>query len=234
MITELRTVSPARSGDGRAPFSPQAIPRSFVRPGPPITPGCAYVSPSRLFRRFFEAIASGLLLQLKSSEMPQADEQSIKDDGDFACSLLASTSLELREQVTVLAQLALRQIAFRQLYKVLRIEPTAAQYSYRRRISPDDDDSSKVEQSVNPEEYDEDDVAGIMQSEEMIQQSLESDNLSAPPKRPCIDQDKSSTADSSITAQTKTNTPTGPSTITSSNGVATRSSSRPGTGTKKN
>ncbi|CAH8653596.1 unnamed protein product [Dicrocoelium dendriticum] len=99
------------------PFSPpiRGGAPSF-QPSPPITP-------TRLFRLFFEAISSGILLLLR----PDVPTTKIGDDSPnelfFGFKRLAETPIEIREEITVSAQFCLRQIAFRQLHKVLRMEP---------------------------------------------------------------------------------------------------------------
>lgn len=110
LCAELQVVSHGRApGSGKSSFASQTGVRS---PAP-------YVGPSRLFRRFFEAISSGLLLQLKPLAPEDDSFTGVNDENNFfAYEVLAKAPLELRERVTVSAHLALRQIAFRQLFKV--------------------------------------------------------------------------------------------------------------------
>ncbi|KAF5396769.1 Zinc finger RNA-binding protein, partial [Paragonimus heterotremus] len=138
-------------------FVPLALPHPRMSPVPPSglqaqQPFCPLmhgrmhpswipptIGPARLLRRFFEAIASGLLLQLK----PESKTNDCSNTGGgkaekshtfFAFALLSSVPLAVREEVTVSAQFCLRQIAFRQLYKVLRMEPLSSQAS-RKSVS---------------------------------------------------------------------------------------------------
>ncbi|TPP59022.1 Zinc finger RNA-binding protein [Fasciola gigantica] len=206
LSAELQAISYSRSpGAGRFPFSLQVGPRPFTNSGSPVNQSAAYVGPSRLFRRFFEAISSGLLLQLKSPA-PEDDNLTGVNDEDnfFAYEVLAKAPIDLRERVTLSAQLALRQIAFRQLFKVLRIEPTAAQFTYRRRVPSDDDCSARVEEGLDPGSYDEEMGGEVIQCNESAHQIP---GTTAPLKRPCVDQDveiSSKQSDGTITSVTPT------------------------------
>ncbi|CAL8068341.1 unnamed protein product [Calicophoron daubneyi] len=139
---------------GAPPMMPQYGP-PFISPVrgnvPPMTIG---VPPAKLFRRFFEAIASGLLLLLKSpsTENPETiassaepNHQKIAYDEFFGFSVLANTALEVREKVTVSAQFILRQIAFKQLYKVLGMELFSAQFTENKIDSKGENAAEEVE-----------------------------------------------------------------------------------------
>lgn len=122
----------------RMPISPasplqQFGPMSRGRAYPPWLP--LAVGPGRLLHRFFEAIASGLLLQLGPETQPSDPKTEANVDKPqrfFAFTLLAKTPLAIREEITLSAQFHLRQIVFRQFYKVLRMEQLTSSYTYRK------------------------------------------------------------------------------------------------------
>ncbi|GAA47897.1 zinc finger RNA-binding protein [Clonorchis sinensis] len=127
----------------RPPFLPSGQPFGApIRPRLPIALPLPLIGPGRLFRRFFEAISSGLLIQLREGEPqpvePVADPADLKPDETdspsqfFAYSLLATTPISIREEITVSAQFCLRQIAFKQLYKVLHMEPLSSNHAWKK------------------------------------------------------------------------------------------------------
>ncbi|CAH1107335.1 unnamed protein product [Psylliodes chrysocephalus] len=81
-------------------------------------PGQSHLSPGDALRRVMEAVASGLLLP----GGPGLADPCEKDSPDACVTLTA----QQREDLTCYAQHALRLIAFRQIYKVLGMEPLPA------------------------------------------------------------------------------------------------------------
>ncbi|CAG9864119.1 unnamed protein product [Phyllotreta striolata] len=81
-------------------------------------PSQSHLSPGDALRRVMEAVASGLLLP----GGPGLADPCEKDSPDACASLTA----QQREDLTFYAQHALRLIAFRQIYKVLGMEPLPA------------------------------------------------------------------------------------------------------------
>ncbi|XP_063906580.1 zinc finger RNA-binding protein isoform X3 [Zophobas morio] len=88
-------------------------------------PGQVQLSPGDALRRVMEAVASGLLLP----GGPGLGDPCEKDSPDAASGL----SAQQREDLTCSAQYALRLIAYRQIYKVLGMEPLPTQQKVFRR-----------------------------------------------------------------------------------------------------
>ena len=93
-----------------------------------VASGGPNMSPGDALRRVFECIASGLLLP----GGPGLQDPCEKDPIDAATSL---TNQE-REDITASAQHALRLIAFRQIHKVLGMDPLPAPKGLRMRMTP--------------------------------------------------------------------------------------------------
>uniref|UniRef100_A0A8W8HUS0 DZF domain-containing protein n=1 Tax=Magallana gigas TaxID=29159 RepID=A0A8W8HUS0_MAGGI len=93
-----------------------------------VSSGGANMSPGDALRRVFESISSGLLLP----GGPGLYDPCEKDSVDAASSL---TNQE-REDITASAQHALRLIAFRQIHKVLGMDPLPAPKHLRQRMNP--------------------------------------------------------------------------------------------------
>ncbi|XP_078313931.1 zinc finger RNA-binding protein-like isoform X3 [Crassostrea virginica] len=93
-----------------------------------VSSGGANMSPGDALRRVFESISSGLLLP----GGPGLYDPCEKDSIDAASSL---TNQE-REDITASAQHALRLIAFRQIHKVLGMDPLPAPKHLRQRMNP--------------------------------------------------------------------------------------------------
>ncbi|OON21769.1 zinc finger, C2H2 type [Opisthorchis viverrini] len=143
---QLACLPPVRGQ--RPPFLPSGQPFGApIRPRLPVTLPVPLIGPGRLFRRFFEAISCGLLIQLREGEPqpvePVADTADLKPDETdspsqfFAYSLLATTPISIREEITVSAQFCLRQIAFKQLYKVLHMEPLSSNHAWKKDTAKD-------------------------------------------------------------------------------------------------
>ncbi|CAH0552579.1 unnamed protein product [Brassicogethes aeneus] len=88
-------------------------------------PGQAQLSPGEALRRVMEAVASGLLLP----GGPGLGDPCEKDSPDAAAALTA----QQREDLTCSAQYALRLIAYRQIFKVLGMDPLPTQQKLFRR-----------------------------------------------------------------------------------------------------
>ncbi|XP_044263086.1 zinc finger RNA-binding protein isoform X1 [Tribolium madens] len=88
-------------------------------------PGQVQLSPGDALRRVMEAVASGLLLP----GGPGLGDPCEKDSPDAASGL----SAQQREDLTCSAQYALRLIAYRQIYKVLGMDPLPTQQKVFRR-----------------------------------------------------------------------------------------------------
>ncbi|KAL3278474.1 hypothetical protein HHI36_013793 [Cryptolaemus montrouzieri] len=88
-------------------------------------PGGAQLSPGDALRRVMEAVASGLLLP----GGPGLADPCEKDSPDAAAALTA----QQREDLTCSSQYALRLIAYRQIYKVLGMDPLPAPQKVFRR-----------------------------------------------------------------------------------------------------
>ncbi|XP_049820489.1 zinc finger RNA-binding protein isoform X3 [Aethina tumida] len=88
-------------------------------------PGQAQLSPGEALRRVMEAVASGLLLP----GGPGLGDPCEKDSPDASAAL----SAQQREDLTCSAQYALRLIAYRQIYKVLGMDPLPTQQKLFRR-----------------------------------------------------------------------------------------------------
>ncbi|KAG5884874.1 hypothetical protein JTB14_025038 [Gonioctena quinquepunctata] len=87
-------------------------------------PGSAQLSPGDALRRVMEAVASGLLLPGGTGLADPCE----KDNPDATSALNA----QQREDLTCSAQYALRLIAYRQIYKVLGMDPLPAPKGFRR------------------------------------------------------------------------------------------------------
>ncbi|XP_045468303.1 zinc finger RNA-binding protein isoform X16 [Harmonia axyridis] len=88
-------------------------------------PGSAQLSPGDALRRVMEAVASGLLLP----GGPGLGDPCEKDNPDAASAL----TVQQREDLTCSSQYALRLIAYRQIYKVLGMDPLPAPQKVFRR-----------------------------------------------------------------------------------------------------
>ncbi|KAL5005395.1 hypothetical protein ScPMuIL_018851 [Solemya velum] len=93
-----------------------------------VSSGNANSSPGDALRRVFECIASGILMP----GGPGLYDPCEKDPSDAATSL----SNQEREDITSSAQHALRLIAFRQIHKVLGMDPLPAPRFTRQRFNP--------------------------------------------------------------------------------------------------
>jgi len=93
-----------------------------------VSSGGANMNPGDALRRVFECIASGILLP----GGPGLYDPCEKDPSDAAASL----SNQEREDITASAQHALRLIAFRQIHKVLGMDPLPMPRFQRQRFNP--------------------------------------------------------------------------------------------------
>ncbi|XP_060523725.1 zinc finger RNA-binding protein isoform X2 [Cylas formicarius] len=116
-------------------------------------PGQVQLSPGDALRRVMEAVASGLLLP----GGPGLGDPCEKDSPDAAAALTA----QQREDLTCSAQYALRLIAFRQIFKVLGMDPLPApQKGFRR-----DRSARKRRRSGGEQEGSESDTGKMVKTE---------------------------------------------------------------------
>ncbi|XP_044756419.1 zinc finger RNA-binding protein isoform X7 [Coccinella septempunctata] len=116
-------------------------------------PGGAQLSPGDALRRVMEAVASGLLLP----GGPGLGDPCEKDSPDAAAAL----TVQQREDLTCSSQYALRLIAYRQIYKVLGMDPLPAPQKVFRR----DRSARKRRRSGGEQEGSESDSGKVIKTE---------------------------------------------------------------------
>ncbi|XP_068911926.1 zinc finger RNA-binding protein isoform X6 [Tenebrio molitor] len=123
-------------------------------------PGQVQLSPGDALRRVMEAVASGLLLP----GGPGLGDPCEKDSPDAASGL----SAQQREDLTCSAQYALRLIAYRQIYKVLGMDPLPTQQKIFRR-----DRSARKRRRSGGEQADSESDSGKMVKTEGVETTAE-------------------------------------------------------------
>ncbi|CAH8866861.1 unnamed protein product [Trichobilharzia szidati] len=136
-----------------APSPPNQPPRTFV---PPYLINDLF-QPCKLLRKFFESLACGYMYmaveqhkqqqQLSSgatnntAQLPLDDRIPLACTKPFYLTINNGVSKEFCEKITISAQLIVRQIAFRQIYKVLDMEPFPSTYNNNNYNNTDESQS---------------------------------------------------------------------------------------------
>ncbi|VDQ01999.1 unnamed protein product [Trichobilharzia regenti] len=160
------------SSAGAPPSSPNQSPRTFV---PPYLMHDLF-QPCKLLRRFFESLACGYMYlaveqhqqqQQKLSNgdknntaalMPHDDAIPLACSKPFYLTVNKGISKDVCEKITLSAQRIVRQIEFKQIYKVLLMEPFPSPYKNNYNNNNTDESQSDLtyDQSVDDMSEDQD------------------------------------------------------------------------------